>query len=176
MTTLLGCNMPEQFPPPNDMQTAAAQTLQAILTPSRTSAASTATQAVTSTSSPRATPTPAVTGSPETTASQTPTYSAPMVTVQEATNCRTGPGEEYEIILTYLTGKELEIVGRYDPGNFWLVKESESSTGTCWLWGGFVEVTGAVDAVPSVTPPATATSAGCSRGCAKAPNRSRIEP
>jgi hypothetical protein len=141
------------------MQTAAALTLQAILTPSRTSEASTPTLAATRTPSPRVTETTTATGSPETTASQTPTYSVPMLTVQESTNCRTGPGEEYEIVFTYLTGKELEIVGRYDPGNFWLVKATESPTGTCWLWGQFVEVTGSYWAVSSVTPPATSTSA-----------------
>jgi hypothetical protein len=82
-----------------------------------------------------------------------------MLTVKESTNCRTGPGEDYEIVFTYLTGKQLEIVGRYDPGNFWLVKSNESPNGTCWLWGEFVEVTGSYWAVSSVTPPATVTSA-----------------
>jgi hypothetical protein len=56
-------------------------------------------------------------------------------------------------------GKQLEIVGRYDPGNFWLVKSSESPTGTCWLWGEYVDVTGSYWAVASVTAPPTATSA-----------------
>jgi len=79
--------------------------------------------------------------------------------VIEPTNCRTGPGEDYEIIFTYLAGKTLEIVGRYDPGNFWLVKSAESPTGICWLWGEYVEVSGSYQAIPSVTPPATATLA-----------------
>jgi hypothetical protein len=154
--SILACNWPlEQFPPPNDVQTAAALTLQAILTPSLTSTASTPTIAITS--SPRVTLTSSAGGSPTTTI--TATFSVPMLTVKESTNCRTGPGEEYEIVFTYLTGKELEIAGRYDPGDFWLVKSNESPNGTCWLWGQFVEVTGSYWAVPSVTPPATATSA-----------------
>jgi|RhiMetdeSRZDD1v2_1073273.scaffolds.fasta_scaffold106286_2 hypothetical protein len=153
---MLACNMPfEQVPPPNDIQTAAALTLQARLTPSPTSTASTA--AITATASPRATRTVTGVGSPTT--SVTPTFSVPMLTVLEPTNCRTGPGEEYEIVFTYLDGKELEIVGRYDPGNFWLVKSNESPNGTCWLWGQYVEVTGSYWAVASVTPPPTATSA-----------------
>jgi hypothetical protein len=82
-----------------------------------------------------------------------------MLTVQESTHCRTGPGEEYDVVITYLTGKKLEIAGRYDPGNFWLVKSNESPTGTCWLWGQFVEVAGSYWTVASVTPPATATIA-----------------
>lgn len=158
LLVMLACNMPfEQFPPPDEVQTAAALTLQAILTPSLTSSESTPDINITATSSPRVTRTVTSAGSP--TPSITPAFSAPMATVREATNCRTGPGEEYEIIFIYLTGKELEIVGRYDPGNFWLVKSNESPTGTCWLWGGFVDVTGSFETVPSVTPPPTATGA-----------------
>ena len=153
---MLACNMPfEQFAPPNDVQTAAALTLQAILTPSLTSTAST--PVITATASPR--PTQTITSVVSPTTSITPTYSVPMLTVLEPTNCRTGPGEEYQVIFIYLAGKQLEIVGRYDPGNFWLVKSNESPNGTCWLWGQYVEVTGSYWAVASVTPPPTATSA-----------------
>ena len=108
---------------------------------------------------PTRSPTPNMTASPNgsPSATITPTYSVPMLTVQEPTNCRTGPGEDYEVLFTYLAGKELEIVGRYDPGNFWLVKSPESPAGTCWLWGEYVEVTGSYWAVSSVTPPPTAT-------------------
>jgi uncharacterized protein YraI len=153
---MLACNVPfEQFPPPDEVQTAAALTLQAILTPSLTSNAPS--PAATGTPSPRVTRTP--TDEVSLTTSITPSSSVPIATVREATNCRTGPGETYDIVVTYLAGKELEIVGRYDPGNFWLVKSNESPTGSCWLWGEFVDVTGSSEAVPSVTPPATATSA-----------------
>jgi len=153
---ILACNWPpEQVLPPNDIQTAAALTLQVILTPSETTPAPTS--AITSTASLPSTQSSSTAGSPTT--SVTPTYSVPMLTVQESTNCRTGPGEEYEIVFTYLNGKQLEIIGRYDPGNFWLVKSNESPNGTCWLWGQYVEVTGSYWAVSSVTPPATSTSA-----------------
>jgi hypothetical protein len=156
LLAMLACNMPfEQFAPPSDVQTAAALTLQAILTPSFTSIAST--PVISATASPRATRT--VTSLVSPTTSITPTYSVPMLTVQESTNCRSGPGEEYQVIFIYLAGKQLEIVGRYDPGNFWLVKSNESPNGTCWLWGQYVEVTGSYWAVSSVTPPPTTTSA-----------------
>jgi len=154
--SILACNL-EQVAPPNEVQTAAALTLQAILTPSMT--ASLATPAITATASAQVTLTSSTVVSLTTTTSQTPTYSVPMLTVNKSTNCRTGPGEEYEVVFTYLTGKQLEIVGRYDPGNFWLVKSNESPNGTCWLWGQFVELTGSYWAVSSVTPPPTATSA-----------------
>ena len=158
VTAILACNMPfDQVPPPDEVQTAAALTLQAILTPSLTLPSTTSTPIITATSSPRVTRTVTSVGSPTTTI--TPTFSVPMLTVREPTNCRTGPGEAYEVVFTYLAGKELEIVGRYDPGNFWLVKSNESPVGICWLWGEFVDVTGSYWAVSSVTPPPTATGA-----------------
>lgn len=87
----------------------------------------------------------------------TPTYSTPMLTVLQQTNCREGPGQDYQVIFTYLADVKLEIIGRYDPTNFWLVKSLESKTGTCWMWGEYVEVTGSYWVVPTVTPPPTAT-------------------
>lgn len=84
--------------------------------------------------------------------------SAPRLTVREATNCRTGPGTEYDIVVTYPAGTQLEIAGRDDPANFWLVKSAESPTGLCWMWDASVDVTGNPEAVPGVTtlPPTAA--------------------
>lgn len=87
----------------------------------------------------------------------TPTYSTPMLTVLEQTNCREGPGQEYPVVFTYLPTVQLEITGRYDPNNFWLVKSPESTSGICWLWGEYVELTGSYWVVPTLTPPPTAT-------------------
>ncbi len=105
------------------------------------------------------TPNPTATATRGLTATITPTFSTPMLTVREQTNCRKGPGQDYEVVFTYLPNKKLEILGRYDPGNFWLVKSSESPSGQCWLWGEYVDVTGSYWVVPSVTPPATVTKA-----------------
>ena len=151
---ILACNGPFSNPPqPSEpeIQTSAAQTLEVIFTP-----------LITGTIEPIQSPnanTPVATATQAGAATRTPTYSVPMLTVRESTNCRTGPGPDYEVIFTYLSGKELEIVGRYDQDNYWLVKSAESSTGTCWLWGQFVDVTGSYWAVPSVTPPPTVTKA-----------------
>ena len=150
LSSMLACNLSfEQVAPPGEIQTAAALTVQAaLITPSATGTSS-------ATLAPR---TPSATNLPVETTTITPTYSVPMLTVRESTNCRTGPGEAYEIVFTYLSGKKLEIAGRYDPGNYWLVKSSESPTGTCWLWGEFVDVAGSYWSVASVTPPPTSTA------------------
>ena len=89
----------------------------------------------------------------------TPTYSTPMLTVLQQTNCREGPGQDYQVLFTYLANKKLEILGRYEPTNFWLVKSPDSQTGTCWLWGEYVELSGSYWVVPTLTPPPTATLA-----------------
>ncbi|HET9908783.1 MAG TPA: SH3 domain-containing protein [Anaerolineales bacterium] len=152
----LACNGPftnAQQPTDAEIQTAAAETLQAIFTPSDSTPTQQSATEVPTDIAPGATATP--TGA----VTRTPTYSVPMLTVIEQTNCRSGPGQDYEILFTYLPGKELEILGRYDPDNYWLVKAEESPTGNCWLWGEYVELSGSFSAVSSVTPPPTSTQA-----------------
>lgn len=89
----------------------------------------------------------------------TPTFSTPQLTVLQQTNCREGPGQDYEVVFTYLPNARLTILGRYDPTNYWLVKSDGISSGRCWLWGEYVELSGSYWVVPSVTPPPTATLA-----------------
>ena len=133
IVSILACNAPsvEQVPPPSDAQTAAALTIEALLAPSAT-----ATLHQESATSLPATLTPTV----GPTGTITPTYSVPMLKVLQQTNCRMGPGQDYEVVYTYLQWKELEIVGAYPQENYWLVKSPESPTGECWLWGEYVEV------------------------------------
>lgn len=87
----------------------------------------------------------------------TPTYSVPMLTLREQTNCRAGPGQSYEILFAYVKGVKREIIGYYAETNYWLVKAPESATRECWVWGEYADVTGSYWVVPSVTPPPTAT-------------------
>lgn len=102
-------------------------------------------------------PVPQITATIGSTLTITPTYSVPMLTLREQTNCRSGPGQDYEILFAYVKGVKREIVGYYPQENYWLVKSPESSTGECWVWGKYADVTGSYWAVASVTPPPTAT-------------------
>jgi len=104
-------------------------------------------------------PVPQITVTVGPTGTITPTYSVPMLTLREQTNCRSGPGQDYEVLFTYLKDVRLEIVGNYPQENYWLVKSKESPTGECWLWGEYADVIGSYWVVPSVTPPPTATLA-----------------
>lgn len=149
IASALACNLPNSTPQQTapEIQTAAAQTLQAILTPSITvtvvQPAIIANNTATPTSGPKGT--------------ITPTYSVPMLTLREQTNCRAGPGQSYDILFAYVKGVKREIIGYYAETNYWLVKAPESSTGECWVWGEYADLTGSYWAVPSVIPPPTAT-------------------
>jgi len=110
----------------------------------------------TSSSTPNSTVT-SMTATVGPTATITPTYSVPMLTLREQTNCRTGPGLSYDILFAYVQGVKREILGYYAQENYWLIKAPESATGECWIWGEYADVTGSYWVVPSLTPPPTAT-------------------
>jgi len=158
ISAMLACNIPGTTPPISVNDQAA--TIIALTLQSQTQNSSVIPITASATRTPLATVffTATKPGS-ATTPTITPTYSTPMLTVLQQTNCREGPGQDYQVIFTYLSNKKLEIAGRYDPTNYWLVKSSDSNTGTCWLWGEYVELSGSYWVVPTVTPPPTATLA-----------------
>jgi hypothetical protein len=139
------------------MQTAAAQTVQAVLSaePERTAEptltqapATPPTAAVQATASATRTPKPTI----------TPTYSVPILRITQNTNCRTGPGSQYDILFTWLPGATAVITARYPELNYWVVKLPDSDA-TCWVWGEYATPVGSYWTVPSTTPPATSTAA-----------------
>jgi hypothetical protein len=87
----------------------------------------------------------------------TPTYSVPMLEVEEPTNCRSGPGQNFEVITVFQSGANAEIVGRYQDNNWWLINNPFGS-GTCWISGEFATVSGSESTVKVVTPPPPATA------------------
>jgi SH3-like domain-containing protein len=154
LITVLACNMPGAAPTlsvDDQAATIIAATLQA-------GVRNGADVPITATFSPvpQITATVATTGP---TPTITPTYSVPMLTLREQTNCRNGPGQSYDILFAYVKGVKREIIGHYPQENYWLVKAPESATGECWLWGEYADITGSYWVVASVTPPPTATLA-----------------
>jgi hypothetical protein len=125
--------------------TLVAMTLNAIGTPTFTNTPNT----------PLPTPTLAITRTP--TPTITPTYSVPMLTINEPTNCRSGPGQSYDILFTFLAGASAEIVGSYPTNNYWTVKVPGMEN-PCWVWGEYTTVSGSTWTVPTVNPPATTTA------------------
>jgi len=75
----------------------------------------------------------------------------PTVSVNSATNCRTGPGTAYDLVLTFQPGATAEVIGKYSPSNYWIIKTPTG--GTCWLWGAYATVQGNTAALAEMVPP-----------------------
>jgi hypothetical protein len=80
------------------------------------------------------------------------TLDKPMVSVSVNTNCRIGPGLQYEYIGALLVGEQAEVVGVSWNGQFWVIK-NPSQEGECWLWGGYARVIGDTSKLPRIFPP-----------------------
>jgi hypothetical protein len=111
------------------------------------------------------TPDAGFTATPEFTATitLTPTPSVPMASVSQNTNCRTGPGANYDLSGALTIGDSAEVVGKSTSTGYWIIKTPGNAAATCWLWGQYATVTGDVSGLPeynippSPTPAATAT-------------------
>ena len=78
------------------------------------------------------------------------------VTVSSDTNCRTGPTTDFDVVLTMHPGTTATVIGKYTPGNYWII--SNAAGGSCWLWGQYAQVTGETSSLPDypAPPPPTA--------------------
>jgi hypothetical protein len=130
------CNMPAAGSTDPQIATAAAMTVQAALN------AQTPLASPTAGNPGEATPTIAV---------STPTYSQPMASVGDVTNCRKGPGTNYERVTQIMPSESVKIIGFFSP-NYWVVSTKD---GECWLSGEFATPVGSFAAVPTVTAPPT---------------------
>ena len=151
LVLLSACNFP-WAPSEQSLDEQAATIVALTLTAAQTSAQ---TSTPSETPQPARTPTLSITHTP--TPSITPTYSVPLLTINEPTNCRTGPGQSYDVLFTFNAGAVAEIVGRYPTNNYWTVKV-QGLDQPCWIWGEYTAAAGSYWAVPTVNPPATATA------------------
>jgi hypothetical protein len=118
----------------------------------------------TDTPSPTGTPTSTETStpSPSPTATDTPLIpisgvsSPPQVSVSVATNCRTGPSTKYDLIIALQPGQAAQVVGKYTPSNYWIIKTPAG--GICWLWGQYASITGDTSSLPEFPVPPLPTS------------------
>jgi hypothetical protein len=126
---LSACNLPASDETAPDVATAAALTVEAALN-----------------TTPLASPTAA-----QNNAEATPTFEQPMASFEDVTNCRTGPGVNYQRITQIRPDESVEIIGFFPP-NYWIVN---TDAGPCWVAGEFVTPSGSTSAVPTVTAPPT---------------------
>lgn len=133
LTLLLSaCNLPGTSETDVQIATAAALTVEAAL---------------------NVTPLASPTGASQSTAQNaTPTsFSQPFASVEDVTNCRTGPGVNYQRVTQILPTDSVEIIGFFPP-NYWVVN---TDAGSCWVSGEFVTPSGSTSSVPTVTAPPT---------------------
>jgi len=87
---------------------------------------------------------------------QTPAAIGPQVSVSSTTNCRTGPGSSYDLVLTMNPGSTAQVVGKDTPDNYWII--DNPAGGTCWLWGQYATVNGDTSGLADYPPPAMSQS------------------
>jgi hypothetical protein len=100
------------------------------------------------------TSTPSITLEP--TATFTPTSSVPLVSVSVDTNCRFGPGKDFELVGALLVGEQADIIGRDPSSTYWYIKNPDN-VGFCWLWGYYATTNGEIASLPVFTPMPTLT-------------------
>jgi len=110
------------------------------------------------TATPEFTPTPEFTATPEFT--PTPEFTAtptiPIVSVSVNTNCRTGPGAQYDLNGGLNVGETAEVIGKNTASGYWIIKTA-GGVGYCWLWGQYATVSGNTVNLPEYPVPATPT-------------------
>lgn len=140
---LAACGTPGSSTPfPPDMQTAAALTVEALLS---------ATPNYTPTLEVSATPM-VLTATADLSTPATPSTRAgsAKMTVEDITNCRSGPGTGYEQVTQIQPDEEVAILGSLP--DYWLVQTAE---GQCWVAREFATPMGDIARVPTVTAPPT---------------------
>lgn len=79
---------------------------------------------------------------------------APMLTVSTDTNCRVGPGDEYEAVAFIDTQTAVEITGWDGYGYFYTVKNPNGGD-DCWVWSEFATIEGDTSGLELVKTPPT---------------------
>jgi len=81
----------------------------------------------------------------------TPTQ-VPQISVDENTNCRSGPGVDYPNKGVLRVGDAAEVIGRSTVPDYWYVTNAQLPEDGCWLWGEFGQVEGDIEVLPVYTP------------------------
>ena len=105
------------------------------------------------------TPTQTLTFTPSFTPSQTlsSTPSTPEVTVSVQTNCRSGPGSDYDLLGVLPVGQTAQVFGQDPISGYWIIRLPKNPAILCWLWGQYSIVLGNTAGLPTYTPPPAPT-------------------
>lgn len=151
---LLACNLPGGAPPtiePDYISTITAQA--GLLLPSNTAPV---TVIIVTATPDLSQPSTSDTTSALATITLSPTPGVATLTVSADTNCRSGPGKEYDNLGALLINETAEIVGKNTITNYWIIKNPDRD-GTCWLWGKYATTSGDLNKLQEYAIPATPT-------------------
>lgn len=87
------------------------------------------------------TPTPPPTNTPMPTQTPTPTPAPVMLTVNQPTYCRQGPGIAYPVIAYFVKGDTAQVVGRDTVDSWWVVLTPKNPQVSCWIDAGSTSIT-----------------------------------
>lgn len=112
---------------------------------------------------PTAAPFEAPDSEPTTLATEPPTAvtpdteSPPFASVTADANCRSGPGQVYDVVSDVTVGTHFVIVGKttLPEANYWIIQLPDGQQ--CWLWDQSTMVEGNLDDLPEIAAPATPT-------------------
>ncbi len=81
----------------------------------------------------------------------TATLGSPIFYVNGNIQCRSGPGPNFRVLASFTPGTVLNMLGKDPSGNYWLVKDPNSSA-VCWLLTVDGTPGGSFASLPVVTP------------------------
>jgi len=98
------------------------------------------------------------TSTPGPTTTFTPIYVE--MSVSRPTNCRTGPGKEYDVVGSLAVGVTVPVIGRDGTSQYWYIPNPYVFTDYCWVWGGYATFNGPQFLVPAISDPPTPIATG----------------
>lgn len=75
------------------------------------------------------------------------------VTVTTATNCRLGPGQNFNIVYGMPIGQVAKVVAKNSYSNYWIIEVPGKPGQTCWLWGQYAVINGDTSLLKEVVTP-----------------------
>ena len=75
------------------------------------------------------------------------------VTVSTATNCRTGPGQNFNIVYGMPVGQVAKVVAKNSYSGYWIIEIPGQNGKTCWLWGQYAVINGDTSTLNEVVTP-----------------------
>lgn len=75
------------------------------------------------------------------------------VTVTTATNCRSGPGQNFKIIYGMPVGQVAKVVAKNSYSGYWIIEIPGQAGQTCWLWGQYAVINGDTSTLKEVVTP-----------------------